>query len=332
MDVPATGSSPPYILVVEDDRAIANMLQVTLQLEGYEASIARTGREGVEAALRDMPELMLLDLMLPDIDGIEVLRQLRAHPKSEHIPVIILSARHDTHVKVRAFELRVDDYLTKPFSGDELMARIRARLQRRVNPVNHLTGLPAGARIEQAITRQLQSGERWALLYFDLDNFKAYNDTYGPFTGDELIKLMGRIATEVLREHGSSADFLGHIGGDDFVMVTTPNRVEPLCDQLIVRWDSESRAFYPEEDRARGAFYGKDRSGVHQFLPLVAVSIAVVSNMHRPIRTIEEVSLIAAEVKAKAKSLPGSSYYIDQRSGPRDPAPHDPTPAHQSAG
>lgn len=331
MDVPTTASSPPCnILVVEDDRAVANMLQTTLQLEGYEAAIARTGREGLDAALRDLPELILLDLMLPDVGGMDVLRELRTNPKSEHIPVIILSGRHDVDVKVRAFEWQVDDYLTKPFNGDELMARIRARLQRRNAPVNHLTGLPAGARIQQAIARQLQASEPWAMLYFDLDNFKAFNDAFGPFNGDELIKLMGRIATEILRECGSAEDFLGHIGGDDFVIVTAPPRVEPLCDALIGRWDAESHPFYPAEDRARGSFYGKDRSGVHRYLPLVAVSIAVVTNQHRPIRTIDEVSLIAAEVKAKAKSMAGSSYYVDQRTAPREPG-RDAAPAHPAA-
>lgn len=318
MDVPTAEPAPPSILVVEDDRAIANMLQATLQLEGYEAAIARNGTEGIEAALREVPELILLDLMLPDIDGFAVLQRLRAEPKSEHIPVIIVSARHDTAYKVQALNLQADDYLTKPWNVDELMARIRARLQRRNNPINHLTGLPAGARIEQAITRQLQARALWALLYFDLDNFKAFNDAYGPFNGDELITLMGRIAVEVAREHGNPSDFLGHIGGDDFVLVTTPERISPLCEALIVRWDRESRAHYSPEDLARGQISGKDRQGVPQLFPLSSVSIGVVTNQHREIRTLDEVSLIAAEVKAKAKSTVGSCYYVDQRTVLRD--------------
>lgn len=329
MDVPASNSSPPSILVIEDDRAIANMLQATLQLEGYEAVVSRNGEEGLECALREVPELILLDLILPGIDGFEVLRRLRADPKSEHIPVIILSARHDTSIKVRAFESRVEDYLTKPFNGEELMARIRVRLQPNTAPTAPLTGLPAGARIEQAIKRQLHSNALWALLYFDLDNFKAYNDAYGPFNGDELIKLMGRIAAETLREHGSPADFLGHIGGDDFVLLTTPDRIEPLCQRLIARWDAESRAYYTPEDLARGALYGKDRQGGQRYFSLVGVSIGVVTNQRRSIHTIDEISLIAAEVKAKAKALPGSSFYVDQRTAPRG---DNQTPTHQVAG
>jgi len=328
MDVPASDVSPPTILVVEDDRAIANMLQATLQLEGYTTALARNGEEGLVAALRDVPELILLDLMLPGIDGFEVLRRLRADPKSTHIPVIVLSARHDTMDKVRAFESEVDDYLTKPFNGDELMARIRARLLRRDHQLSPRTGLPAGERIEQAISYRLQSGTKWALLYFDLDNFKAYNDAYGPFKGDEMIKLLGRIAADTLRQSGNASDFLGHIGGDDFVIITTPGRIVPLCRRLIAAWDHDSRAYYSEEDLRRGKIHAKDRAGVPQFFPLTGVSIGVVTNQHRPIATVEEVSQIAAEVKAKAKSLPGSSYYVDQRTTHRDQtgAPSAPTP------
>jgi diguanylate cyclase (GGDEF)-like protein len=333
MDVSAADASPPTILVVEDDRAIANMLQATLQLEGYSTAVARSGEEGLSAALRDVPELILLDLMLPGIDGFAVLRQLRANPKSEHIPVIVLSARHDTMDKVRAFKDRVDDYLTKPFNGDELMARIRARLRPRNAHLNPLSGLPAGPRIEQAITHQLQSGRPWALLYFDLDNFKAYNDAYGPFKGDEMIKLMGRLAIDVAREWGNPADFVGHFGGDDFMMITTPDRILPLCRALVERWDRESRttAYYAEADLARGSLYAKDRNtSNYQYFPLVGVSIGVVTNQRRSIDSIEEVSKIAAEVKGKAKLQAGSSYYIDQRATPRDQIPTHDEAQHQT--
>src|SRR5262249_47650140 len=156
------------------------------------------------------------------------------------------------------------------------------------------------------ISNRLQSGTKWALLYFDLDHFKAYNDAYGPFKGDEMIKLLGRVAADVLRRAGNPSDFLGHIGGDDFVIITSPDRITPLCRQIIEGWDRESRAYYSDEDLERGSIYAKDRSGVWQFFPLTGVSIGVVTNQHRPIATIEEVSQIAAEVKAKAKSLPGS--------------------------
>ncbi len=327
MDVPtldpadaALQSIPHSILVVEDDPAIGNMLRTTLEFEGYEAAVARNGADGIEAALRELPELILLDLMLPDIDGMQVLQRLREEPKSEHIPVIVVSARHDISSKVKALDLHADDYLTKPWNTEELMARIRIRLQPRDVPRNHLTGLPAGKSITSVIERQLNADKLWALLYFDLDNFKAYNDAYGPFAGDEMIKLMGRIAQEVVRERGNLSDFLGHIGGDDFVLITTPARIVPLSNALITAWDthSQTRAYYSEDDLTRGLMYGKDRNSVAQLFPLSTVSIGVVTNQHRTLSTLDELSKIAAEVKAKAKSTQGSCYYIDRRTGLRE--------------
>jgi diguanylate cyclase (GGDEF)-like protein len=218
---------------------------------------------------------------------------------------------------VRAFECGADDYLTKPFSVEELLARIRARMHSRESYLSPLTGLPAGKRIEQAITQQLESGGQWALIYFDLDNFKAYNDTYGFVQGNYLIELMAQIAAECLREEGAPTDFLGHIGGDDFLIVTTPGRVVALCECILRRWDAESRALYAPSDLARGTLEALDRQGRPQSFPLVGVSLGVVTNERRPITTIEEISQTAAEVKAKAKSAPGSGYYIDHRTTAR---------------
>jgi diguanylate cyclase (GGDEF)-like protein len=309
--------APQTVLVIEDDQRVGDMLLATLQLEGYSATRAWTGEEGLLAAQRDVPAIMIVDITLPGIDGFAVVEQLRADLKTAHIPIIMLSASHETRHKVRAFECGVDDYLTKPFSVEELLARIRARMHARENYLSPLTGLPAGKRIEQAITQQLESGGQWALIYFDLDNFKAYNDTYGFVQGNYLIELMAQIAADCLREEGAPDDFLGHIGGDDFMIVTTPDRVVPLCEGVMRRWDAESRALYAPADLTRGTLEAQDRQGRPQSFPLVGVSLGVVTNERRPITTIEEISQTAAEVKAKAKSSPGSGYYVDQRTTAR---------------
>jgi diguanylate cyclase (GGDEF)-like protein len=316
--------APQTILVVEDDQRVGDMLLATLQLEGYSASRAWTGEEGLLVALRDVPGLIIVDITLPGIDGFAVVEHLRADLKTAHIPIIMLSARHETQHKVRAFAYGVDDYLTKPFSVEELLARIRARMHVRESYLSPLTALPAGKRIEQAITQQLESGGQWALIYFDLDNFKAYNDTYGFVQGNHLIELMAQIAVDCLREEGAATDFLGHIGGDDFLIVTAPDRVAPLCEGIMRRWDAESRALYAQSDLARGTLEALDRQGRPQSFPLVAVSLGVVTNERRPISTIEEISQAAAEVKAKAKSSPGSGFYVDQRTSARtSQASHD---------
>ena len=309
--------APQTVLVIEDDQRVGDMLLATLQLEGYSSTRAWTGEEGLLAAQRDVPALMIVDITLPGIDGFSVVEQLRADLKTAHIPIIMLSASHETRHKVRAFECGVDDYLTKPFSVEELLARIRARMHARENYLSPLTGLPAGKRIEQAITQQLESGGQWALIYFDLDNFKAYNDTYGFVQGNYLIELMAQIAADCLREEGAPDDFLGHIGGDDFLIVTTPDRVVLLCEGVMRRWDAESRALYAPADLTRGTLEALDRQGRPQSFPLVGVSLGIVTNERRPITTIEEISQTAAEVKAKAKSSPGSGYYLDQRTTAR---------------
>jgi diguanylate cyclase (GGDEF)-like protein len=325
MDAVAYDGVPPTILVVEDDPAIGRMLRATLEAEGYVAVIAHSGEEGIAYALREVPQLVLLDIMLPGMDGFAVVEQLRGHVKTAHIPVVMLSARHDTADKVRAFDSAVDDFLTKPFNSEELHARIRTQLRHvREQLLNPLTGLPGGLQVERAIEHELASPSHWSILYLDLDNFKAYNDVYGFLRGNDLIRLLARVTTAIAREVGNLDDFVGHIGGDDFVILTTPDRVDAICRGLIERWDYESKTeeFYAPEDLRRGALAATDRQGQEQVYPLVAVSIGVVTNEHRPIASLEEVSRVAAEVKHKAKSLRGSAYYVDQRGAGTEAANH----------
>jgi diguanylate cyclase (GGDEF)-like protein len=298
---------------VEDDPVIVRVLKTTLEMEGFVPAIVSTGEEAVQYALREVPHLVLLDLMLPGIDGFEVARQLRANVKTAHIPVVILSARHDTADKVRALT-NVDDYLTKPFNIEELVARIRTQLRRvQENLLSPLTGLPGGVQVERAITQRLREATPWAIMYLDLDHFKAYNDVYGFLRGNDFIRLMASVASAVVRDYGNMTDFLGHIGGDDFVIITTPDRVEALSTQLMHRFDTESRALYTDEDLRRGTLVAPDRRGEEHIYPLVSLSIGVVTNLYRPISNIEEVSRIAAEVKHKAKETPGSSCFVDRR-------------------
>lgn len=316
MDAASFEGPPPTILVVEDDPAIGRLLRATLEAEGYTTVVAPSGEEGINYAMREVPQLLILDIMLPGIDGFAVIDQLRGHAKTAHIPVVMLTAIHNPDTKMRAFASEVDDYLTKPFNTDELIARIRTQLRHvRESLLNPLTGLPSGLRIERAIEHQIASTTLWSILYLDLDNFKAYNDVYGFLRGNDLIRLLARVVTESVRDEGNLTDFVGHIGGDDFVVISTPERVDSLCRTLIARWEEESVAYYAPEDQQRGAFIATDRQGQRQEYPLVGVSIGVVTNLYRPITTMEEVSTVAAEVKHKAKSVRGSSYYVDHRTG-----------------
>jgi diguanylate cyclase (GGDEF)-like protein len=317
------------ILVVEDDPRIAGLLEEMLKLEGYGAIVTHTGEEAIHIALREMPHLLILDLMLPGISGFEVVDRLRSHVKTAHIPVIILSALDGTADIVRAFDHQADDYLSKPFKNDELLARIRTQLRRmKENLLHPLTGLPGGVQVERAIENLLQQAAPWSLLYLDLNNFKAYNDVYGFLSGNRMIQMMAQMCVRAVKELGNEADFIGHVGGDDFVIATTPDRVEPMCETLIQAFDREQRALYNEEDLLRGALITTDRQGTPWQFPLVGLAIGVVTNQHRPLASIEEVSRVAAEVKKKAKESEQSAYYIDQRGQPFQILPGYPlTPA-----
>jgi len=299
------------ILVVEDELQIARMLKETLEIEGYQVISTRNGEDAVQIALREPPHLILLDIMLPGIDGYEVIRRLRNHPKTMHIPIIVLSALGDTDNKVRAFEWDADDFITKPFDTDELLSRMRRQLRRvQQSFLSPLTGLPGGLQVVRAINYKLNSREPWSILYLDLDNFKAFNDVYGFLAGNDMILLVGQICQRLVHQLGGTEDFVGHIGGDDFVIVTSPSRAKTLCTRIMDCYKEESAALYLPEDLERGSISGLDRKGRPFQFPLVSLSIGVVNNQLRRPHSIQEISYLAAEAKRNAKQSTDNIFYL----------------------
>src|SRR5713226_7386521 len=218
-----SGVDMANVLVVEDDLLITRLLRLTLESDGYNVIAVLDGEGAVQFALRETPHLVILDGGLTGADGRQVARRLREHPKTMHIPIIVLSEQSEVAVKVQAFEAGIDDYITKPFHDEELLARVRTQLRRvQQRFLSPLTGLPGGLQVEQAIKYSLSRPDPWSILYLDLDNFKAFNDVYGFLAGNDLIRLVGRICQQVVHEYGNTDDFVGHIGGDDFMVMTTP--------------------------------------------------------------------------------------------------------------
>ncbi|MGZ3626201.1 MAG: GGDEF domain-containing response regulator [Ktedonobacteraceae bacterium] len=302
------------ILVVEDEQLIARLLKETLQSEGYNVVAVLNGEDAVQFALCETPHLILLDLMLPGIDGYEVVRRLHTYPKTIHIPIVVLSALGEPKDKVSAFENGADDYITKPFHTDELIARVHAQLRRvQQNFLSPLIGLPGGFQVELAIKQKLNSKDPWSLLYLDLDNFKAFNDAYGFLTGNDMIRLVGRICQRVVQKYGNPDDFVGHVGGDDFVVVTTPELAHTLCNHICEYYKEESTHLYCADDLGRGSISGVDRKGRSYQFPLVSLSIGVVNNQIRQPRSIQEVSYLAAEAKNHAKQSSDNVYHMPPR-------------------
>jgi diguanylate cyclase (GGDEF)-like protein len=304
-------TSQERILVADDDPALCLLLRETLLDAGYDVLVASDGDQLVRMAQDHPPDLLLIDLMMPLMDGFEAIRQLRNDTRTSHLPMIILTARSASSEVVVGFDTGADDYIVKPYDIDVLLARIRSHL-RRANklPVrNPLTGLPGNVLLMAELERQLSQNMPFALIYIDLDNFKAFNDAYGFARGDRAIHMLASVLSEVAPRE----DFLGHIGGDDFALIHYGDRPEELCQRIIAAFDARVRELYDEVDLQRGYLRGVDRHGVPRQFGLLSLSISVVSSERDRFHNVDEISKVAAEVKAAAKSISGSSYVFDRR-------------------
>ena len=309
---------PERILVVDDDRDICRSIEVVLRLEGYDVRIAHEGEDALEQAMRAQPDLVLLDMMMPGIDGYEVTKRLRHDPRTATASIIMLTARALPADKVLGLTAGCDDYIVKPFDPSELVARVQSALRRsrQMREVSPLTGLPGNFQIAAELERLVGEEARdFAVLYADLDDFKAFNDHYGFMRGDEAIRATGRLLTDALARHRTSPSFAGHIGGDDFVMVTSAKKAEALAQDIVRNFDLMAPSLYDEDDRQLGYIEVPDRRGVLHHYPFLSISIGVASSATRPIRSQWEASAVATEMKAVAKRKVGSSYEIDRRRG-----------------
>ncbi len=303
------------VLIADDDPDIVQFVRVSLELEGFEVETASDGREAVEKVLDTSPDLVLLDIMMPEMDGITALRRLRSHPGAANTSVILLTAKALSEDRVRGLELGADDYVTKPFDVTELIARIKAVLRRTqaMRDVSPLTGLPGNFQIAGELERRIEIGDPFALVQVDLDNFKAFNDHYGFLRGDQVITFSADALLEASAEIGDATTFVGHIGGDDFVAILDPGISEQFCKTAIAKFDEGILDFYDTADALRGYIEVADRQGERHAFPIVSVSLGVTSNLTRVLASQWEASAIAVEMKEYAKRQTGSSYKIDRR-------------------
>ncbi len=303
------------ILVVDDEPDIRDVLRLTLEAEGYEVHEAADGEEAVRQVKKVGPHLVLLDFKLPKMLGPQVCRTLKKDVLLQNLPVIMLTSKGESSDKVEGINAGADDYVTKPFDPPELLARVRMILRRtsRALDANPLTKLPGNVSILEEIQARLDSGKPEAICYIDLDNFKAFNDKYGFERGDEALKMTARILLIAMREVGTPVDFLGHIGGDDFVLITTPAVVEKLCQKIVTELSRTAASLYDEEDLRQGYILSKDRDGNPRQFPLLTISIGVVTNEQKPIKHVAEVAQLGAELKHWAKTHGGNRWVKDRR-------------------
>jgi PleD family two-component response regulator len=303
------------ILVVDDDPNIRELIVETLGKDRFKPMEARDGKEALKICETERPDIIVLDVMMPDLDGLEVCLRLRGEILTSHIPIILLTAKGMLEDKIKGMETGADDYLTKPFDPLELEARINMHLRRSIRDVeaSPLTGLPGNRAIEEAIEARIRAGLKFAVCYIDLDDFKAYNDRYGFLAGSEVIKLTTEVIIQAVEKCGNEDDFIGHIGGDDFIVVTEMDRASLISEEIIRLFDARIPDHYDKEDRERGYIVSTDRMGNTLRFPLMTITVAIVHNTYRVIDHPGMVAQIAAEMKKYGKTMYGSNYVFDRR-------------------
>ena len=296
------------VLVVDDDPKICAVCAEVLGNLGFAVDQAASLAEARARLRAHRPDVVLLDVVLPDGDGFGFFEELKAHRASSPLSVLFISARTETSAKVRALKLGGDDYISKPFDALELGARVESVVRRRAADTtpSPTTQLPGSGAIEREVQRRLQARERFAFCYLDLDNFKAYNDYYGFAKADGVVKQTGDLLREVFAQHGASGDFLGHVAGDDFVFVTGMDTADAVCRHAVEAFDRIIPLYYDKADRERGYIEADDRFGQRRQFPIMSVSVVAV--LGDAGSTHAGLARAAADLKQKAKAVPGSVY------------------------
>jgi PleD family two-component response regulator len=306
----------PTVLVVDDDKVLREIIGTNLELGGFDVLSAPDGPTALALLDDRLPDVVVLDVVMPLMDGYATLGRIRRHATASHVPVIVLTGGGlDTTAPVKSLEAGADDFIAKPFSPQEMLARVRAKV-RRANvdsSLQPLTRLPGNIAIEHEVRRRFETGERWAVIYADLDNFKAFNDHYGFVRGDDAIRLVSTTMSDTLKRIGTETDFLGHIGGDDFIIVTSAQRAENIARAVADTFDRDVPPLYDAVDRKNGWISAKDRRGNNVRFPLMSLSLAIVMPSAR-ITSYQSIGEVAAELKSFAKRQAGSFVAMDKRS------------------
>lgn len=288
--------SKARLLIVEDDTDIANMLQYYFVQQDFDVDIAPRGLAALEITCSRMPNLILLDIMLPDIDGYEVCRSLRMNTRTSHIPVIFLTQRDERSDKIQGLELGVDDYITKPFDFEELKLRVQNAIARadRESLTDPRSGLPSSRLIEDQL-RKIICETGWALIDIRLTHFHEFKETYGFIAGDDVVKSFSNLIREVVDEYGSTSDFIGHAGVDNFIIISEEKNAVKIRVQLEERFVEEILKHYTFIDREQGFIAATDDNGKTQQFPLMSLAVGVVTPSTHQFVDIRELTELAAD-------------------------------------
>ena len=250
------------ILIIEDDLDVAEMLNAYFRVQGYDVFTVNWGEDGVRSCQTIHPDLVILDIRLPDIDGYEVARRLRGDRRTADVPIIFLTEKRDRSDRLQGLELGADDYITKPFDVQELRLRVRNALKRvsQGSLTNPVTGLPEGALVDEKLSEVIGK-DGVAALFVSIENMDYFREAYGFVASDDVLRAISLMIVNTMREVSRPEDFLGHVNGTDFILILPPSNLMALSDKLRARLEQSMEYFYPIKDREQ-IVKSKNRLGV----------------------------------------------------------------------
>jgi PleD family two-component response regulator len=309
------------ILVADDEPHIRRILQFLLEQEGFEVQMAEDGEEAWKAVASFQPDLVLLDVMMPCMDGFAVLEIIRAGFETARLPVILLTAKGEEQDKVKGLKGGANDYIVKPFNHDELLLRVSNLLEatRREREANPLTGLPGNRAIEREIQTRIAGGREYAFMYIDIDRFKSFNDHYGYSMGDRAISFLAGVLVGCTQKYGAGGEFVGHVGGDDFVVATESKIGKALARRIVEEFDAGKVDLHDPADFKRGYLEVESRSGSNKRFPLITLTLGLVNDAKGRFEHPAELSDTLAELKRFGKMTEQSVVVVERRSTGDEP-------------
>ena len=271
--------------------------------------------EEIDIALKNIPALIIINEDKIDEEIIALCKKIRENEDNSITPIVVISSNREKQHKIEVLKTDVEYFIKEPIDPECLYYTVRniVKLMYRNRRVSPLTGLPGNVQIQAELKKRLLKKEEFAIMYFDLDNFKAYNDIYGFLKGDEIIKFTAKTIIKGIHKINCESSFVGHIGGDDFVAIIDKSDYDAICQDIILDFDTNVSQFFTDEDNERGYIEVANRRGIIEDFPLTTISIAVVEVDKNRFSNILEIGEIGAGVKHLAKTTMGSTYVINRR-------------------
>lgn len=305
-----------YVVIVDDTDEVWNFAVKKFQKESeYQFIQTDSSTKSVKEAMQNIPDLVIINGDELKNNELTLMENIRKN--TSITPIILVSSKAEKEHRVALLKRGMDFYIKKPLNEDYFYYTIRniSRLISSNRCISGLTGLPGNVQIANELQRRIMSKKTYAILYVDLDNFKPYNDKYGFMNGDEVIKFTSEVMGKAISEKGIRGDFLGHIGGDDFVAIVDYENAKKIGKYIIKLFDEGIRSFYNEEDLEKGWIRIENRKGRLEKYPLVTITVAMISNKYKKYKTTLEIGEDGAAVKKKAKMIIGSTFLEDRRRG-----------------